>query len=115
MSEFWNNNKDTIGAGLKTVGKYSYKSTKFVAKTGYQAGKSHYQNSKAKREGRTQEGSDDSGQTTPNVHINYKDPSAFPPPPVNQDSCNIMAVPEILLTEVVRRFLLFQIQTTQHN
>lgn len=48
MSEFWNNNKDTIGAGLKTVGKYSYKSTKFVAKTGYQAGKSHYQNSKAK-------------------------------------------------------------------
>lgn len=82
MSEFWNNNKDTIGAGLKTVGKYSYKSTKFVAKTGYQAGKSHYQNSKAKREGRSQEGSDDSGQTTPNVHINYKDPSAFPPPPV---------------------------------
>lgn len=37
MSDFWDNNKESIFKGAKTAGKYSYKGAKFVGKSGYQA------------------------------------------------------------------------------
>ncbi|KAL3233798.1 hypothetical protein RNJ44_03838 [Nakaseomyces bracarensis] len=81
MSEFWNNNKDSIKSGVLAAGKYGYQGTKFVAKTGYKAGKSQYDKSKGKREGRASDDSDNSGHSTPNVNLNYQDPTNFPPPP----------------------------------
>ncbi|QLQ78869.1 hypothetical protein HG537_0B02170 [Torulaspora globosa] len=85
MSDFWDKNKGSITSGLKTAGKYSYQGTKYIAKTGYKAGKKNFNSRKkdshGKKDGEEEEEEEDEGHAK---HDNnrYRDPSAFPPPPV---------------------------------
>ncbi|CAL9737595.1 hypothetical protein MOSE0_M03884 [Monosporozyma servazzii] len=89
MSDFWDKNKGSIKSGLATAGKYSYQGTKYVAKTGYQAGKSQYQTNKKNRKngGAKGKGNDDDeeperGEPAPINRLN--DPKNFPAPPLRQ-------------------------------
>ncbi|SMN18019.1 similar to Saccharomyces cerevisiae YBR108W AIM3 Protein interacting with Rvs167p [Maudiozyma saulgeensis] len=101
MSGFWDNNKDSIKSGLVSAGKYSYQGTKYVAKTGYSAGKKHYNESKDKREGKNgkkkkkkskknkngddseSEYSDSDDYQRPSRSLeSFQDPTNFPPPPL---------------------------------
>lgn len=89
MSDFWDKNKGSIKSGLLTAGKYSYQGTKYVAKTGYQAGKSQYQTNKknrknggAKGNGNDDEEEFDRGEPAPITRLN--DPKSFPAPPLRQ-------------------------------
>ena len=97
---FWDNNKDSIKSGLVSAGKYSYQGTKFVAKTGYNASKKHYNDSKDKRDGKngkkkkkkkkSKNGSDSESEysdlddtTTPSRSLeSFQNPANFPPPPL---------------------------------
>lgn len=81
MSDFWANNKGSIMSGLATAGKYGYQGTKFVAKTGYNAAKTQYNNSDANR--KKNENSPEPGLEGPVTSLNnLSDPSLFPPPPL---------------------------------
>lgn len=88
MSEFWANNKDSIKSGVVSAGKYSYQGTKFVAKTGYKAGKKQYNTSKNKREGKNGKNSKNGESDEDDVALPTKsitslnDPASFPPPPL---------------------------------
>lgn len=52
MSDFWEKNKGSITSGLKTAGKYGYQGTKYVAKTGYKAGKKNFNNKNTNKKGK---------------------------------------------------------------
>ncbi|CCK68597.1 Aim3p KNAG_0B01500 [Huiozyma naganishii CBS 8797] len=85
MDEFWDKNKGSIVSGLKTAGKYGYQGTKYVAKTGYQASKKHYNSSNAAQKNRN--GSNDGESDESSVHEarrieQMNDPKMFPPPPL---------------------------------
>ncbi|CAL9732384.1 hypothetical protein MOUN0_N08724 [Monosporozyma unispora] len=89
MSDFWDKNKGSIKSGLLTAGKYGYQGTKYVAKTGYQVGKSQYQANKKNRKngGSKAKGNDndeeiEKGEPTPINRLN--DPHNFPAPPLRQ-------------------------------
>ena len=88
MSDFWNNNKDSIKSGLTSAGKYGYQGTKYIAKSGYNAGKKHYNNNKDKGEGKPKEGEQtdvDSEYSSATPIRCLKDPSSFPPPPLRSE------------------------------
>ncbi|SCV04405.1 LANO_0G10000g1_1 [Lachancea nothofagi CBS 11611] len=86
MSSFWDQNKGTIKAGLATAGKYGYQGTKFVAKTGYNAGKQQYNNSKGITTERSNSPSSSLEETIPGAPIPsvaiQTDVSNLPPPPL---------------------------------
>lgn len=83
MSEFWANNKDSIYSGLKTAGKHTYNGTKYVAKTGYQVGKSQYNDHKNnKKKGNSGNNSNEDISREPSSIENLNDPRNFPPPPL---------------------------------
>ncbi|SCU82105.1 LADA_0C03026g1_1 [Lachancea dasiensis] len=80
MSSFWDQNKGSIKSGLATAGKYGYQGTKFVAKTGYHAGKQHYNNTRGIK-------TDDTGSSSASFRdaapvTSLPDVSNLPPPPL---------------------------------
>lgn len=87
MSDFWERNKGTITSGLKKTGKVGLSGTKYVAKTGYQAGKKNWNNNKKNKAGKKpdEENFDDELDDHSRYHPSYSshsmNPSAFPPPP----------------------------------
>lgn len=87
---FWDDNKDSITSGLKSAGKYGYQGTKYVAKTGYKAGKKHYNTSKSQRDKRSGknksdeeiESDEEEFERKPADIRTLKNPNSFPPPPL---------------------------------
>ncbi|SCU97143.1 LAFA_0G10000g1_1 [Lachancea sp. 'fantastica'] len=81
MSDFWDQNKGSIKSGLATAGKYGYQGTKFVAKTGYKAGKQQYNNSRGITTDERSESSTSLPKTATPVSA-LPDVSGLPPPPL---------------------------------
>ncbi|QEU61837.1 Aim3 [Kluyveromyces lactis] len=81
MSNFWDNNKGSIMSGLASAGKYGYQGTKYVAKAGYKASKTHYNNSQGKKN--VEESSDEGYMSESASDLSHlQDPKMFPPPPL---------------------------------
>ncbi|CEP61532.1 Aim3p LALA0_S03e04962g [Lachancea lanzarotensis] len=81
MSDFWDQNKGSIKSGLATAGKVGYQGTKFVAKTGYKAGKQHYNNSRGITTSERSD-SDSSSLREATPVSSLPDVSNLPPPPL---------------------------------
>lgn len=98
MSSFWQENKGTIMSGLSTAGKYGYQGTKFVAKTGYKAGKQQYNNSKARREGRTVNDQEDRDSLAgePITLPPLPDVTSLPPPPLKPGQRQYTSAGEVI-------------------
>ncbi|CAI4059845.1 hypothetical protein SUVZ_04G3220 [Saccharomyces uvarum] len=87
---FWEDNKGSITSGLKSAGKYGYQGTKYVAKSGYKAGKKHYNTSKSQRDKKSGknksdeeiESDDEEFERKPADIRTLKNPNSFPPPPL---------------------------------
>lgn len=80
MSDFWDRNKGSIMSGIATAGKVGYQGTKFVAKTGYKAGKQQYNNSRGINKERSE--SSESLPSAPLPASSLVDVTKFPPPPL---------------------------------
>ncbi|GCE99145.1 altered inheritance of mitochondria protein 3 [Zygosaccharomyces mellis] len=87
MSDFWERNKGSITSGLKKTGKAGLSGTKYVAKTGYQAGKKNWNSNKKNKTGKKPDEEnfddelDDHSRYYPSYSSHSMNPSAFPPPP----------------------------------
>ena len=60
---FWDNNGGAIMSATSSVLHAGYRTTRYVAKAGYKAGKNHYEQSKNKRNGEEKSGSSESLET----------------------------------------------------
>lgn len=68
-------------SGLASAGKYGYQGTKYVAKAGYKASKTHYNNSQGKKN--VEESSDEGYMSESASDLSHlQDPKMFPPPPL---------------------------------
>lgn len=56
MSDFWDNNKESIFKGAKAAGKYSYRGAKFVGKTGYNAVQNQRNSNITRQQGGSEDG-----------------------------------------------------------
>lgn len=81
MSNFWDKNKDSIKSGLVSAGKYGVKGTKYVAKTGYNAGKSQYNAHKGGKRNDSNQDESLSSDSTPAPQP-LSDPKNFMAPPL---------------------------------
>ncbi|CDO92467.1 unnamed protein product [Kluyveromyces dobzhanskii CBS 2104] len=95
MSNFWDNNKGSIMSGLSTAGKYGYQGTKAVAKAGYKAGKTHYNNSQGRKN--TDDDSQDNYVSESVSDVSrLQDPRMFPPPPLRPGQKQITSDGQII-------------------
>lgn len=80
---FWDNNGGAIMSATSSVLHAGYRTTRYVAKAGYKAGKNHYEQSKNKRNGEGKSGSSESLETVQSPPMGAsQDVRQFQPPPL---------------------------------